>query len=392
MPLNRFSVLVSPTYRCNADCEYCFQHKTSHVMEVQDFESVLQRIATYLQQQDVADLKLYWQGGDIFTMSPEWFLRAHEICQEIAEKTCLRITHLLQSNLIGYSPRWRRVVAEMFDNDVGSSLDFPNLYRKVAGGTPEAYNDIWLGRYQEVKEAGIQVGAIAVLNNASLSIGAREFYSYYVEKLGIGGLQINTPYPGGAPTPAKRHFPLDNDLLGAFYSDLFDLWMVKGRPEAISISPLDVLVQYFRTGENRLNCVRDENCATHFISIDPRGNVGACNCFTSSYPDYRYGNILLCPDMAEIMNSPVRKLFLERPVRLMEEEDCAECDYLTLCHGGCTVRAYSSTGSLYRKDAYCQSDKTLFRLARNAATELNRLDSLSRAKGSEGVTLEPTMV
>ena len=70
MPLNHFSALISPTYRCNADCEYCFEHKTSDVMEVADFELILQRIATYLQQQDVTDLTLYWQGGEIFTMPP----------------------------------------------------------------------------------------------------------------------------------------------------------------------------------------------------------------------------------------------------------------------------------------------------------------------------------
>ena len=91
MPLNHFSVLISPTFRCNADCEYCFENKTSDVMELDDFERILRRIATYLRQQDVTDLTLYWQGGEIFTMPPEWLLRAHDICREIAEKT--EITH-----------------------------------------------------------------------------------------------------------------------------------------------------------------------------------------------------------------------------------------------------------------------------------------------------------
>ena len=91
MPLNHFSALISPTYRCNADCEYCFEHKTSDVMEVADFELILQRIVTYLRQQDVTDLTLYWQGGEIFTMPPEWLLRAHDICREISEKS--RITY-----------------------------------------------------------------------------------------------------------------------------------------------------------------------------------------------------------------------------------------------------------------------------------------------------------
>jgi uncharacterized protein len=378
MPLNYFSALISPTYRCNADCEYCFQHKTPDVMEVADFERILHRIATYLRQQDVADLTLYWQGGEIFTMPPDWLLRARDICGEVTEKTGLRIANTIQSNLIGYGPQWRRVVSEMFKDNVGSSLDFPNLHRKVAGGAPGTFNDTWFRRYQEAKDAGIQIGVIAVLNEESLSIGAHEFYSYYVEKLGINCFQMNTPYPGGPPTPAKQKFPLDDDLLSAFYSDLFDLWMSTGRSEGVSISPFEQVIKYFRTGDNGLSCVWGENCANTFIGVGPKGYVGQCECFVSSYPEYIYGNILACEDMAAIMNGPIRKNFLERPIRLMEEEDCAECEYLAICHGGCPVRAYSTTGSLFRKDPNCQSSKTLFSLARNAAIELDRLESSRR--------------
>ena len=98
----------------------------------------------------------------------------------------------------------------------------------------------------------------------------------------------------------------------------------------------------------------------------------------ASYPEYVFGNILTCPDMADIMNGPIRKQFLERPMRLMEKEDCSECEYLALCHGGCPVHAYGTTGSLFAKDPNCQSRKTLFRLARNAAIEIDRLESTRR--------------
>jgi uncharacterized protein len=380
MPIDYFSVLISPTYRCNADCEYCYQHKTSDLMELEHFERILRKMATYFRDLDVAELKLYWQGGEIFTMDPEWFLRGHDICRQIAQDTGIGISNSLQSNLIGYGPHWRRVVSEIFNDNVGSSLDFPNLYRKTAGESPETYNETWFRRYEEAREAGIQVGVIAVLNEASLSIGAHEFHAYYVEKLGINCFQINTPYPAGPPTPAKRNFPLDNDLISTFYSDLFDIWMQKGRLEGVSISPFDQLIDYFRTGENCLSCSWAKNCANIFLGVGPKGNVGQCECWVASYPDFVFGNILTCRDMADIMNSPVRKQFLERPLRLMEGADCGACEYLAVCHGGCALRAYCSTGDLFTKDAYCQANKTLFRLARNGATELDRLDSTGRGE------------
>lgn len=383
MPLNHFSVLIAPTFRCNADCEYCFENKTSDVMELEDFDLILPRIVTYLQRQEVTELKLLWTGGEILTMSPEWLLSANEICRKIAEKSKISIENTVQSNLIGYGPRFRQVMSDMFNNSVGSSLDFPNLYRKVAGGTPETYNDLWFRRYQEAKEAGIEVGVIAVLNGASLEIGAGEVYSYYIEKLGFNSFQVNTPYPGGSPTPAKRNFPLDSDRLSAFYTDLFDLWMRTGRSEGVSISPFDQLIHYFRSGENSLSCSFRENCSDTFIGIDPKGNVSQCEGFTASYPEYIFGNILTCPDLAQIMDGPIRRQFLERPMRLLEKEDCSECECLALCHGGCPVHTYGTTGNLLAKDPDCQSRKTLSSLARNAAIEIDRMESAKCVDSSE---------
>jgi uncharacterized protein len=385
MPLEYFSVLMSPTFRCNADCEYCFENKTSEVMDLENFERILQRIDAYLQSQEVTELKLIWTGGEILTMPPEWLLRANELCREQAEKSGMLIKNVIQSNLIGYGPRWRRVMSEMFNDDVGSSLDFPNLYRKVAGGTPETYNDLWFRRYQEAREAGIEVGVIAVLNGASLAIGADEFYSYYIDKLGMNSFQINTPYPGGPPTPAKRNFPLDDNLLSAFYSELFDLWMRKGRPEGISIAPFGELIHYFRTGENSLSCCFRENCSDTFIGISPKGDVAQCEGFAASYPEYVFGNILTCEDMAHMMNGPIRKQFLDRPIRLLEQEDCWECEFLALCHGGCPVHAYGTTGSIFRKEPNCKSHKTLFSLARNGAIEIDRLESTKRVDSTKAV-------
>jgi uncharacterized protein len=378
MPLNQFTVLMAPTLGCNADCEYCYENKTSDVMELADFELILQRIVTYLQRQEVTELNLLWTGGEILTMSPEWLLRANDVCRETAEKSKISIENTVQSNLIGYGPRFREVMSEMFNNSVGSSLDFPNLYRKVAGGTPETFNDLWFRRYQDAREAGVEVGVIAVLNGASLQIGAEEFYSYYVDKLGFSGFQINAPYPGGLSTPAKRNFPLGSDLLSRFYSDLFFLWMRKGRSAGVSITPFDQLIQYFRTGENTLSCCFRENCADTFIGVDPKGNVSQCEGFTASYPEYVFGNILTCDSLSEIMDGPIRKQFLDRPTRVMEREDCAECDYLVLCHGGCPVHTYATTGDLFAKDPDCESRKTLFRLAKNAAVEIDRRDSADR--------------
>jgi sulfatase maturation enzyme AslB (radical SAM superfamily) len=62
----------------------------------------------------------------------------------------------------------------------------------------------------------------------------------------------------------------------------------------------------------------------------------------------------------------------------VEDEDCSECEYLALCHGGCPIHAYSATGNLFTRDPNCQANKILFSVARAAAIETDRLESTTR--------------
>ena len=102
-----------------------------------------------------------------------------------------RIAHSLQSNMIGYHKRWNTIIAEMFGNSVGTSMDFPNLYRKARHGTPAQYTALWSRNVRDAREAGIQVDVIAIPNKATLQVGAERFYTYFVDELGITDFQIN---------------------------------------------------------------------------------------------------------------------------------------------------------------------------------------------------------
>jgi sulfatase maturation enzyme AslB (radical SAM superfamily) len=45
---------------------------------------------------------------------------------------------------------------------------------------------------------------------------------------------------------------------------------------------------------------------------------------------------------------------------LIRQEDCIDCDYLGICHGGCPVRAYTVSGDILAKDPYCMLYRRLF--------------------------------
>ena len=356
-----FSLILLPTNKCNVACSYCFEDKTSSFMSHEQLSVVIEKLLDHMERKAIASMTIYWQGGEIMILPPAWFKRAHDLIQEAAAARGKRIGHSLQSNMIGYNKRWNTIIAEMFGNSVGTSMDFPNLYRQARNGTPEQYTAIWSRNVRAARQAGIDIGVIAIPNKGTLQVGAERFYTYFVDDLGITDFQINTSFSGGELNEAKHESILDMDGLSQFCVDLARVWVERGYEKGVRLGPLDQLMQHF-TGEGAcLPCIWRQNCTDEFVSIDARGHVAQCDCWVTSYPDYWFGNIFDDISFTDLMQqSKARQQFQARPEVLMQHESCVGCDYLSLCHGGCPVRTYTITGEFFVKDPYCQVYKALF--------------------------------
>jgi radical SAM protein with 4Fe4S-binding SPASM domain len=370
---NHFSLVLLSTLQCNADCEYCFENKTSDRLTLDRLGDIIRKVLDAMVEKSLAVLTIYWQGGEAMLLPPSWYEQAYDLIRREAEARDKQVFHSLQSNMLAYSSRWNKVIAEMFGNSVGTSLDYPNLHRKLLGQSPESYNEIWGRRVREARAAGIEVQVIAVPNQATLAIGAARFYAHFVDELGITDFQVNTPFPGGAATAAKQALPVgDVDQFSRFYLELAEVWLARGYRQGVRVGPLDALLQHFSHEPATLPCIWGENCTSALVSIDARGAVAQCDCWVTSYPDYHYGNIFESENFGALLQtSPARQQFNERPIQLIQR-DCLNCDYLALCHGGCPVRAYTVHGTLFEKDPYCALYKTLFGRMERAAQDLAR--------------------
>ena len=380
-----FSLILLPTLQCNADCEYCFENKTSDRLTLDRLGELIRKVLDAMVEKSLEALTIYWQGGEAMLLPPSWYEQAHDLIRREAEARGKQVFHSLQSNMLAYSSRWNKIIAEMFGNSVGTSLDYPNLHRKLLGQGPESYNEIWRRRVREARAAGIEVQVIAVPNQATLEIGAERFYTHFVDELGITDFQVNTPFPGGEATDAKRELPVgDVDRLSRFYLDLAEVWLARGHRQGVRVGPFDALLQHFSHEPATLPCIWGENCTSALVSIDARGAVAQCDCWVTSYSDYHYGNIFESENFGELLQtSPARQQFNERPIQLIQR-DCLNCDYLALCHGGCPVRAYTVHGTLFEKDPYCALYKSLFGRMERAARELAR-----EAVAARGVAARP---
>ncbi len=382
MMKNNLSVIFLPTNKCNVNCEYCFEDKTDDRMSHDQLSKVINKLLDFMEEGDIDSMIMHWQGGEIMTMPVEWFETAYELISELAAARGKHIDHGLQTNMIGYTPRWNDIIKRMFGNSVGTSMDYPNLYRKLFRGGPDDYSRIWTRNIQMAREAGIGVGVISVPNKATLELGAEPFYSFFVDELGITDFQVNTPFPGGEGNTTKESLALENEALSRFYIDLTNIWVERGIRDGVKLGPIDQLVAHFSGEPSCLPCIWQSNCVDEFISIDARGYVAQCDCWVTSYPDYFFGNIFECDSLSEMLkNSPARKEFVERPLAIIDQ-DCIQCDYLSMCHGGCPVRTYTFKHTLTEKDPYCYLYKSLFRHTEKVATKLagnSQLDKSSFA-------------
>ncbi len=372
MPRN-LSVILLPTSDCNVACDYCFEDKTSGVLSHERLSEIVDKVFDHMDRRGVDSLMLHWQGGEIMTIPPDWFDRAHGLIGEAAAKRGKSVEHGLQSNMIGYSKRWNGVIERMFGNSVGTSMDYPNLHRKLFNAGPDEYTRIWRRNVLKAREAGIELQAIAVLNQETLDRGAARFYEYFVDELGFTDFQANTPFPGGEQNDAKRDLGLDLDALIRFHVDLLDVWVERGFERGVRVGPFDGLLDTFLGRPASLPCIWQSNCTDEFLSIDARGSVAQCDCWVTSYPEYFFGNIFEESSLTEMLdNSRAREQFNDRPASVLDS-GCIECEYLALCHGGCPVRTFTVRGTMFEKDPYCGLYKALFggteTVARRIASE-----------------------
>jgi radical SAM protein with 4Fe4S-binding SPASM domain len=365
-----FSLILLPTLECNVACDYCFEEKAKIRLSHDQVAGLTASILDHMEAVGSEHAEIYWQGGEALLLGPAWYERTHEVMGRAAAARGRSFRHYLQSNLIGYGPHWNPVIRAVFGGSVGTSMDYPNDHRRLKNGSTQRYTQIWLDAVREARAAGIDVGVIAVLHGGSLRVDPAEFLAFFTDQAQLTDIQVNLPFPGG---PSQGGETLDPTALSAFLIGLLDAWVEHGFDRGLRLGPFDQLVEAYTGRPARLPCIWQPNCANEFITIDARGNVALCDCWVTSYPEHRFGNVCESTGLSALLGaSEARQAFLARPEHLIADEDCGTCPHLALCHGGCPVRAFAATGTILARDPYCEVYKALFAKCRDLAAQVVR--------------------
>jgi uncharacterized protein len=189
----------------------------------------------------------------------------------------------------------------------------------------------------------------------------RELYDS-ISSLGIRRWRAN---PCRAPQTVEGY--------GEYIEKLLDFWC--DHEEIMQIAMIKDTMEGL-LGYPPLTCFMKGSCRK-FVGFDPDGTVSPC-CEMSLDPQYHYGN-LMEKGLPELLEGEKARNFWELRAR-GDRENCADCEWLSLCHGGCTFLRIQHGGPLTGKDYLCEAYKDTFqRIADKLDAALLEVDKYQAA-------------
>lgn len=352
-----FSLLVKPASAdCNLACQYCFYMPKQQLypgITRMNAETLEQMIAQYL---DVAGpvATLAWQGGEPTLMGLDFYKTAVALEQQY-KKDGQQVNNAFQTNSILLDDDWAEFFAE---NNflIGISMDgrarFHDIYRKDRGGNPT--HDKVLRAVRLLERHGVEFNILTVVNDVNAK-KPEALFNYFFD-MGIRYMQfipcLETDEHGNiAP------FSVSPDDYGEFLCRMFDKWYNMGQPECY-IRDFDELMIYYVTGRHP-SCTCSPFCNSTVV-VEYNGDIYPCDFFVE--PQWYLGNINDKP-LKELLLSDKYEAFRNGKQPIADE--CQNCEYLSMCWGGCRKFYQSECGVTQHRTYYCDAYKRFYKYSQS---------------------------
>ena len=129
----------------------------------------------------------------------------------------------------------------------------------------------------------------------------------------------------------------------------YELW--KTDDSDFVLNPFSSIIKGFFLGWVK-TCDYSAYACARILGINPVGDVYMCSRSTH-IPETKLGNLNNTP-LEELIGNPVHQKIVDRYFSL-KDGDCRECNWLSVCSGGCPVEAYSFAGDFNKKTYYCET-------------------------------------
>lgn len=351
------TVIIKPTDECNGDCAYCAAYDPNvppKFMTDETLYLLFDRLEEYVKQTNIKHINLTWHGGEPLLMGPGFYEKVYN--KSLSLKKIVDLEHSMQSNLTLYNDSFVEIF-EKLDMSLGSSVD-PFKGIRLLKPWGEDHFETWIKKVQLIKDTRFFRGGIIVIHKHHLDQPEKifkfveDFYFFTNKKQ---SLQFNYIYNEGRLKCGEFDLGITDDEWADFLIKAFNWW--NGINRSIPVQPLDALSKWYERNQPGGSCQTHENCAAHWIGIDPLGNVYNCGVHMDTHSE-KYGNIYDAP-FSEIVLHPDR-IKLYKRYECLGETECKNCRWLDKCTGGCPEDGKRKYGDRLSKAGMCKVYNTLY--------------------------------
>ncbi|WP_286172006.1 anaerobic sulfatase maturase [Gracilibacillus phocaeensis] len=347
---------------CNLACDYCYYSRcggrAGHIERIKD--EVLEKFIKEYMAASNGVVSFAWQGGEPLLAGLPFFEKVVALQAKHAPKRTM-ISNSIQTNGTMINEKWAAFFKK-YNFLVGVSIDGPeeiNDQRRVTSTGKGSYQAIMKG-IQHLRDYEVDFNVLTVIheNNVHHAKALMDFYQReqfdFVQFIPCMDFQSQHVDQPGVFHITPREY-------GDFLCESFHYWYNDGDPK-LSIRFFDNILAVLLHQQAEL-CVHQEMCPKMLV-LEQNGDAYPCDFFI--HEDYRLGNVGQ-DTLSEIAHHEKWDDFLAMKPNLPDQ--CKQCEFLSLCHGGCPrnrVSDQTTTGV----DYFCESYQQVYRYANKKITKV----------------------
>lgn len=320
------NIYLKPSNYCNVGCDHCYLTEEVRANKLSMTDETLKAtvsLALSMAKREGHDkIHFIWHGGEPLSLSPSYYWHAQDVIKEAMGD--FEFSQSLQTSLIPYRKEWSKLIAEVFNYHIGSSVDFTQRHVK---SSPQAYLDLWMSKVELAREDGHFVHPCMVPTRHEIP-RYKEIYHWFINR-GFKAFNIERYSQFGEKS---IDWP-NNHEHARFLSGIFDCVVNDlrefGHAPAVNIVIGAILgIVLNKPGERW-----GTKCQKEFVVVEPDGSLNTCPDRTSHEKAFSNAH-----DGANaFIESPQRRNWIRISDVTHKESHCTNCEFNTFCESGCPI-------------------------------------------------------
>lgn len=362
--------IISPTYECNLRCKYCYlsnqTKSTHHKIDVDFAKDIVLQIKAFLELKKEKKVTFIWHGGEPLLWGKNNFKTIFQFIKKQLKN--FEVHNSIQTNLTLIDNEYLDIFTE-YNVSIGGSLDGINIIHNSLRiskiGAPTF--DIVMNNLALCREKGLKINCIVVANKHHIGQIAHIYNFFKTRNINF---KFNPLFLSGEASLENEEYGITPQQYADMCIELLELF-IGDADGGIVESNLIEIISNIITERPKL-CAFIRNCQDHFLSIAPNGDVFPCGRFgNNTLLKYSYGN-LHKESMVDIYNK-VQKSVIYRRFQYIENSSCKDCEFMSICHGGCLHDGFLNSGDFQHKTFLCEAYKKIFSYIKNKTELLSKL-------------------